>query len=283
MNHPSSNIPESPRLRVSAIQLDAIRLALSERDIEILRTLASYRLATGEQLQRLHFTGHTTTASATRSTSRVLGRLHALRLVDRLERRIGGVHAGSAGYVWHLASAGRRILATENPTHLARVAAIEPVERTVRHTLAITEVGVRLHEESLAGQLDVIESVPEPAAWRSYLGIGGGRSILKLDLWAVTAHPDSDHEDLWFIEVDMGREPIATVLRKATQYQTYRQTGTEQQAQGAFPRVIWLTPNQKRAGHITDALKRTHGIDNAIHTALTLDEFIDHATKGGHQ
>ena len=277
--------------RVSALRLDTIRLSLSDRDMEILRTLAAYRLATGEQLRRLHFTGHASTTSAARSALRVLSRLYGLRLVDRLERRIGGVHAGSAGYVWHLASAGRRLLARESPdgAGLPRVAAIEPTERTVAHTLAVSEVGVRLDELAQARRLDVIECVPEPAAWRYYLNAGGGRSVLKPDLWAVTALPGGDAEDLWFIEVDMGREPIATVLRKAEQYETYRRTGVEQQAQGMFPRVVWLCMGRdgvKRAGHIAAALWRTGEqsgrVDPGAHWAVTLDEFIETiATKRG--
>jgi len=269
--------------RVSSLRLDTIRLALSDRDMEILRTLAAYRLATGEQLRRLHFTDHASTASATRSALRVLSRLHGLRLMDRLQRRIGGVHAGSAGYVWHLASAGRRLLARDNPegVDLPRVAATEPTERTVAHTLAVTEVGVRLDELAQAGRLDVIECVPEPAAWRYYLNAGGGRSVLKPDLWAVTALPGGDAEDLWFIEVDMGREPMATVLRKAEQYEAYRRTGVEQQAQGTFPRVVWLCMGGnggKRAGHILSAMKRAaeHStrIDPGVHWAVTAGEFL---------
>ncbi len=275
--------------RVSALRLDTIRLALADRDMEILRTLAAYRLATGEQLRRLHFTDHASCEAATRAALRVLTRLYSLRLIDRLERRIGGIHAGSAGYVWHLASAGRRLLARENYAHsggvnLPRVAATEPTERTVAHTLAVTEVGVRLDELAQAGRLDVIECVPEPAAWRYYLNAGGGRSVLKPDLWAVTAPPTGNSEDLWFVEVDMGREPMATVLRKAEQYEAYRRTGKEQQAQGAFPRVVWLCTgrdrknNAERAGHITEALRRvgeqSNRIDPAVHRATTLDEFL---------
>ena len=267
--------------RVSSLRLDTIRLSLSDRDMEILRTLAAYRLASGEQLRRLHFTGHASMASAARSALRVLSRLYGLRLVDRLERRIGGVHAGSAGYVWHLASAGRRLLTQDSPDALPRVAATEPTERTVAHTLAVTEVGVRLDELAQAGRLDVIECVPEPAAWRYYLNAGGGRSVLKPDLWAVTALPGGDAEDLWFVEVDMGREPMATVLRKAEQYETYRRTGVEQQAQGTFPRVVWLYTGRdggKRAGHIAAALGRagenSTRIDPGVHWATKTEDFM---------
>jgi hypothetical protein len=83
---------------------------------------------------------------------------------------------------------------------------IEPTLRTVDHTLATSEVGVRLHEAAKLGRLDVIDCSPEPASWRSYLNIGGGLERLKPDLLAMTAVPDGEREDVFVFEVDRATE-----------------------------------------------------------------------------
>lgn len=269
------------RTRIGPIQLDAIRLALSGRDMAILRTLAAYRLATGSQLQRMHFTGHATDTAAARAARHAAARLAKLGLIRHLERRIGGVRSGSEGYIWHLAPVGRRILATtDDGLALARIAVTEPSQRTTDHTLAITEIGTRLTQAAHAGLLDLIEAAPEPASWRTYLSTGGGKLTLKPDLYAVTAAKGAEFEDLWFIEADLGTEHLPTIVRKAQQYQTYRNTGREQQAQGAFPKVIWIVPNETRAERITDTLAKAGRINADGHQAITLDQFIAHVADG---
>ncbi|MCA1694061.1 MAG: replication-relaxation family protein, partial [Actinobacteria bacterium] len=74
--------PVSPRLW----RLEA---QLTERDWVILATLAKLRLACTRQIERLHFTDSSPMSNA-RHARRVLGKLVELRLVSRLERRVGG-------------------------------------------------------------------------------------------------------------------------------------------------------------------------------------------------
>ncbi len=49
--------------------------------------------------------------SAARIARRVLARLTELGVLARLERRIGGLRAGSSGYVYYLGPAGQRLVA----------------------------------------------------------------------------------------------------------------------------------------------------------------------------
>ena len=44
----------------------------------------------------------------------------------------------------------------------------EPGLAFVRHTLAVTELYVRLREAERAGTLELLEFEPEPECWRSY-------------------------------------------------------------------------------------------------------------------
>lgn len=94
---------------------------ISDRDYQILRSIAEHRFLTTHQIHALHFADHTTTSGG-RIARRTLARLRSLGLTDILERRIGGVRAGSAGLVHHLTDAGYRLTdgrrrRTQNPTH----------------------------------------------------------------------------------------------------------------------------------------------------------------------
>lgn len=259
----------------TSTRLDEIRLGLSARDITVLRTLRAFRLATGDQLRRLHFRGHVSQRAAAIATGRSLRRLASLGLVDHITRRIGGAQAGSIGFAWHLTPTGAKLLARIDSQPLSsRSLFTEPTPRTTDHQLAITETAVRLHEAEEAGLLDLIEIDPEPSCWRTYLNPGGGTATLKPDLFAVTAGAVSDTEDVWFIEVDRGTESRATIARKAAQYEAYRRTGREQKAQSVFPYVAWIVPDENRADVIREVLSRNQRVPDGVHLAYTLDGFV---------
>ena len=80
--------PRRPALRRLAQQL-------SERDRLVLGSLQQLRLMQATQIERLHFREGSRLTQARRARA-TLARLHDQGLVSRLDRRIGGVHAGSA-------------------------------------------------------------------------------------------------------------------------------------------------------------------------------------------
>ena len=91
------------RPRTGRRQLQRLRSDLSERDLAILRSARDLDFLSTKQLERLHFPATTHTAlGAVRSCRRVLPRLIERRCLIRLERRIGGVRAGSASFVYGL-------------------------------------------------------------------------------------------------------------------------------------------------------------------------------------
>src|SRR5687767_2560691 len=90
---------------------------LSARDHAVIETVGRLRLVSAGQLERLFFTGGDPQTAA-RTRRRVLERLVNLQVLGRLERRIGGVRAGSSGYVYCLDRVGRRLF---EPTLTARV------------------------------------------------------------------------------------------------------------------------------------------------------------------
>ena len=95
--------------RLSARRLAGLADELSERDRSLLLALARLRVASGSQLERLCFRKIAVSARG-RVRRRVLGRLVGLGLMVTLERRVGGVRAGSAGLVYGLSGAGWRLV-----------------------------------------------------------------------------------------------------------------------------------------------------------------------------
>jgi len=253
---------------------DLLRLRdrLSDRDQAVLSSLDTHRLLTTRQLQRLHFTqGHTGTASATRATTRVLGRLLGMRLVDRLDRRIGGVRRGSAGYVWQLGPVGERLQRLGRSDKRRRY--VEPGDRYLAHSLAVSELAVRLQEASAAGRFELSRLDTEPDCWRSFLGQHAQTEWLKPDLFALTA--SGDFEDHWFIEADLATEHPPVIVRKCLSYQRYAATGAHQAAHGLYPLVLWVVPDHPRQAALQAAIKAAANLQPDLFKVVLQRDFLD--------
>jgi len=197
----------------------------------------------------------------------VLRRLHGSGLLKPLERRIGGIRAGSAGYVWTLGSAGWRLLAEADGAVVAG-AHREPSRRLVDHCLAIVQVHVELLAASRAGLFELASLQLEPASWRRFLGLGGEPRLIRPDLAVVTAA--GDYEDHWFLEVDLGSEHPPTVVRKCRLYLDYQRSGVEQDRLGVFPRVVWVVADSGRVERLSAALRQAR-LDRALFRITTND------------
>jgi len=97
------------RSELTAARIHALADSLSDRDRAVLDTLTRTRLATGAQLQRLHFTD-----VGSRERRRVLSALVEKHLLYRLARVIGGNRAGSSGFVFALGTTGQRLRGLRN-------------------------------------------------------------------------------------------------------------------------------------------------------------------------
>jgi hypothetical protein len=135
--------------------------------------------------------------------------------------------------------------------------------------LAIADTHIALIDADRNGDFELVEGAVEPAAWRTFTGIGAARRILKPDLYAETA-TDDDLVHAWFIEVDLGTESIPTLLAKCREYEAYRQTGNEQDRHGAFPLVVWSIahPDPATAERRRTALVNAIAIDRSLTIAL---------------
>lgn len=274
LSHPSVvDRPTSPRIGKRVLSMLARRL--SERDFEVLRLIAEHRFLTTHQVRAFSFNDHETEGSAARTTRRVLARLQRDGLLRALDRRVGGVRAGSEATIWQLAPAGSRLIHGDDKRRRPE----QPSDRFLTHQLAVGDVHVLLRQHR---SIEAIESVTvevEPASWRTYQGIGGEPRWLQPDLYAEVT--TSDFIDRYFIEVDLGSESLPTLVRKCLQYEEYRRSGIEQgRGDGSFPLVLWLFVEPDRVRKLTVAVRRSAKLTERMYRYAT-PETLTQVLAGG--
>lgn len=251
----------------------AVAERLSDRDWEILSTVRAYRFLTTRQLARQHFGLTEPAGPIPRPANSALARLRQLGLLVNLERRIGGVRAGSGGYVWQITDSANRLLAQHlGEEHRGRRRPSEPSTTFLDHTLAVAEVVITLQESS--GDDLVIEHLQlEPDCWRTFIGSAGEPRTLRPDLRSTSR--SGGFTDDYFWEVDRATEAPNRVIRKCLQYQQYRDTGAEQKAHEVFPAVVWVVPHTRRYEQLRRRLTAEPEIDQRLFTVIQLDQISD--------
>jgi hypothetical protein len=227
----------TPAPRLSAAGLERLRWELSPRDWAVLHDIDRCRLMSGRQLQWLHVGEGETAARAAR---RLLARLSRHGLVARLERRVGGLRAGSSGYVYGLGATGVRLLRPDAPRRRLH----EVRDGFLSHTLALADLYVSLRQAEQRGGLELLTVETEPRSWRR---LGDGDS-LKPDLHVVIGIGEEALHS--FVELDQGTEHSPALLRKLRQYETAYRSGAVEAEGGVFPRVVWLVPSEHRAAQL---------------------------------
>lgn len=243
--------------RVSHEELRRLASDLSARRLELVQAVANVRLATGGQLRR-RFYAHVG-SSAPRLARLDLAALADANILYRLERRIGGVRAGSTGFVYALGPVGRRLLDMADGDGIATGRSrYEPSLGFVEHALAVTEIWVSLYEHlhgGWTGEHDVrTEFRVERSAWRTYVDQYAARTTLKPD---AEVHLLRElFEDRWWLEVDRATERRSVIRRKLDAYVAYHRTGQEQATTGMFPITAWLTTTEARAEVLREEIER---------------------------
>lgn len=243
---PLSARPATPRAQT-------LRSRLSDRDLSVLVSLQTLRLMTGAQIQRLHV-GDGSDLTQARRCRALLQRLADLKLVVRLGRRVGGIRAGSSGYIYGLSGTGQAVLGLDGHYGGKRRRVWETSPAFQDHVLAVAEIHVALVEAERAGCVELLAFDAEPAAWRQFPGPHGQAVTLKPDAYACIGVGDMEYSA--FIEVDMGTESAPTIARKCEVYAAYWRTGIEQAAHEVFPSVVWLANTDRAADRIAEVVKR---------------------------
>jgi hypothetical protein len=224
---------------------------MSLRDRQIVETVARLTLVSGGQLIDLFFESISNPSTRSRRARRSLGRLVEQRVLDRLERRRGGVGGGSSSWVYALGPAGRRMVAYWAGEGLPRSrSAYEPSAMWSSHTLAVSDLYVRLREVERTGRVELLAFNAEPVCWRRYTRLGGVAGVLKPDAYVRLGV--GEFEDSFFIEVDLGSERRGQLTRQHHAYREYFRAGVEQTKTGVFPGVLWIVPDTQRMALLSD-------------------------------
>jgi hypothetical protein len=210
--------------------------------------VAILRLATHAQLAALTIgrDGELSEPSSARAARRLLARLADAGLLARFERRIGGVRAGSAGFVYYLGPVGQRLVAYWDSHGVTRGRVrSEPGPRFVRHRLMVSQLYVDVNVASRAGTLDLVAVDVEPDCWEVYRGRRGQDVVLKPD--AVVRIRESAGEGRFLVEVDLATESRAVIERKLRTYDEYFASGPRD---GGRACVVLVAPTQARAAFL---------------------------------
>lgn len=262
-----------PGRRVGPRRLAVVTARLSDRDRQVLHSLAAMHHLTTRQIERLHFQEEdgVTPLAAVRRAHRCVARLHDLGLLDRIDRRVGGPGGGSAPYCWALSPGGARALDTPR-----RRRGPTPGIQHLAHTLDVAEVVVRLHEHARHQPVDIVAIETEPACWRP-MPAARGRGWLKPDLRLTLR--TRGHELHWFVEVDRDHERAAALAHKTSRYVTAWRDGSEQARAGVFPRVLWVVPSSERAAALDRICAATPGAPAGLFVVVNRSAAIDALTE----
>ena len=261
----------TPRLYGS--RLEELDAKLSEHERAVISTLSEMRFLSTRQLERWVFDGPTPVVR-TRASRRSIAKLVQLGIVRHLERRIGGVRAGSAGYINVLTPLGLRLAAAYGWITAERARRTrEPGGLFVRHHLAVAEAYLRVLDAAESGLLELAEHQAEPAAWREFTPSSGGRAILKPDAYfTIGSEAQRTH---WFLEVDRATVGGATLDRRLSTYVDYWHSDQQElTARGDSLKVVWLAPDARRLDQLQQAFRRTPAEAHILFTGGLFDDLI---------
>lgn len=235
------------RVRIAYVEWVAERL--NGRDWAVVETVNLVRLLRGDQVERLFFC-HLHGRSRVVSRGRMLRRLVDWRVLDVLPRRVGGSSRGSAAYVYAVGPAGQRLLAQHQASAGISVRvrhAGGTTERTVRHTLMVSELYTAMAEQARSADAKLVAFAAEPACWwRDGLG-----SYVKPDAYLVLDGPHG--RDHWWVEADLATESLPTIRRKLLNYLSFLERG-QLGPGGVVPRVLVVTITPARRDAIREVI-----------------------------
>lgn len=252
-------------------------MELIKQDYELLSLLNHCRYITTKQIVRLYFPDNTL-KTATRRANLFTKKLSNLGLIAHLERRIGGIRAGSGSYIWYLTHKGTKVLHEIEPNVKLRFKnKYEPTQHHLKHQLFVMQIFVELKTLDLEKKITLETFSFEPKCWRSFETLLSN-STLKPD--AFTKLTVGDFEDSYFFEADNATEHIGRVVAKCKQYIQYFNTGIEQRENEIFPLVIWIVPDEKRKLAILNRIKEDLNAYWELFTVVTLEELPDFIQGG---
>ena len=187
-------------------RLQALDQRLSDRDRALVTQVVRLRFLSAGQLERLCFDAIPEPVTRARRTRRQLARLVELELLWRLERRVGGVRAGSTGYVYGATAEARRLDAWRRGEPLSPRPSRSRAGRLLRRAQPGLQRAVRAAHRSRAGRTasSCWSTRPSRTAGGASSAPMGGQRHLRPD--AFVRLGVGEWEQLAFVEIDRGSE-----------------------------------------------------------------------------
>lgn len=230
-------------------RLESVRASLSDRQRDVMADVDAIGVMSGRQLKGVHYDGDGLSARLAR---RELAEMVDHGVLRRLDRQVGGRHAGSDGYCYVLSELiGERLLHPGKRRYWQRS---EPGSQFVSHGLALAQLYTDLRILERTDAAEVAEILGEPLCWRRYFGPGGSPRWLKPDAYLSIA--SGEFEDHYFIEIDCDSERPRRIETKARAYVSYYQSGREQAESDVFPLVVFVVPSEDRKKEVVSAVTR---------------------------
>ena len=250
-------------------------IELSAKEEQLLKFLLKAKYTTTKQLARLYFTDSMSSSTALRRANLTTKKLNEKGYIRHLDRRIGGVRAGSGSFVWKINTKGMKYLKQKQMNlSITRQNNYEPTWHHLEHTLAISEIYVQLTELKNKHSIQSIDSFQfEPNCWRGWLDNHAGRMILKPDCYIEISLDNYLYN--YFVEVDKNSESLTRIVNKSKQYIRYFNLNIEQKDTGIFPLVLWVVPDDKRKLAITRRIQEELQDYWELFQVIPLDDFKD--------
>jgi len=236
----------------------AARIRLLPRDLDSLAAVSRFRMLQRAQLHRWKFAG----------LSDTVVRRSIARLVERGWLGSERLHKNGMQVVW-CTSAGRDALVEEGIAHAEELfPARGPVPaKDMAHTGAIVDAAIRLTELGRAGD----RMIP---AWGLQRLLGGRVEVIP-DLLCLTHRTDEHGGAVLAVEVDLGGEPIASVLVP----KTMKLVSFLRPYAGSATAILLLTVGERRRRTVEKALRQARlGLPIAV---AALDAFTSENVRSG--
>lgn len=245
-------------------------MRLTKQDVEVLSLLNRCRYATTRQIVELYFRENKP-KTATRRANLLTKNLSNLGLIVHLNRRIGGVRAGSGSYVWHITHKGiKELRRVDESVKLRLKNRYEPSQNHLKHQLFVTQIFVELTTLHLDGKITIENFSFEPKCWRSFTTLFSHFTLKPNEFVRLMV---GNFEEAYFFEADNATEHLGRIIAKCKQYIAYFNTGIEQRENEIFPLVVWVVPDDKRKLAILNRIKEDLDGYWELFEVITLDEF----------
>lgn len=264
----TGSVSRRPDRYLTPRRLRELAAALSDRERSVTTSIDRLRMASGAQLERLHFADVTD-----RECRRTLAGLVERRFLYRLPRVVGGQRAGSHGFVYAPGIATQRL----RPGRRSQRPWV-PGTTFIAHSLAVTETFVRLIEAQRRREVELCVFEAEPGCWRHYVGTGGAPQVVKPDAYIQLTL--GNHVDHWFLEIDMATQSSSTLETKCAVYRAYWGSGTEQERHGAFPRVVFAVTTDERQALLREIFASQPADARALFTVCRSQDVIARFIEG---